>query len=152
MNFYGMPLVGSAQPRYSMKERRRMRIMGYDPYRAPVIEKPKCQAKTLKPTASMLTAVKGEEYMQCSAPAVKDELLCVTHRRMVSEAAQAEGVRARGTTIVKVPYKAFERTKFPLKFLKDNSDGDPAGPTDEFVDIYNTEQLKNVVKSLAKQP
>lgn len=144
---YGMPLGGPVGPQIGFKERRKMRLMGNDPYRLPAVEKEKCQAMTLKPSASILTANKGEAPVQCTAPAIKDDVLCVTHRRMTNEAARTEGIRTRGTAIVTVPLKAFEKAKFPLKFMKENESADLTG-IPEYIDIYNGAHLKQVVGKL----
>lgn len=144
MNFYsmGMPLVGSV----SGSSRRRN-----DPYyRVPTPAKPKCQAKILRAKKSLLDGSASEEYEPCRAPAVKDDILCSVHRRLVNISAMEMGEYRQGGSPVRVPFEAYAKAKFTLGDLKDQGDkGSASLPTKKAeVDIWSSGDVEGVLRHM----
>lgn len=143
MNFYsmGMPLVGSVSG-----ARRRS-----DPYyRVPAPAKERCRAKILRPKKSLLDGSASEEYEPCRAPAVKDDILCSVHRRLVNISASEMGEYRQGGSPVRVPFEAYAKAKFTLGDLKDQTDkGATSLPSKKAeVDIWSPEDVEGVLRNM----
>ena len=154
MNFYtmGMPLVGDGTS--GARSRSASRYSPYGMERPLAPKKPRCQAKTLKPTSSLIDGAAGEDYVQCSGSAIKDDILCTIHRRMTDLSAKQFGDRqGNGTSIVKVPVDAFKKSKFQLGFIENASRGvgkDTPLPSDNMVELWSDMYMQAVLQRLVK--